>query len=105
MAAQEKAPEGVKLIAQHRRARFDYHVEDTVEAGLQLMGSEVKSLREGTANLADAYAVPKGADLILVRSARRDRQPGGRIRRAQGRGPDPGQCAHQRLWTGEGVRS
>ena len=63
---QEKVPEGVKLIAQHRRARFDYHVEDTVEAGLQLMGSEVKSLREGTANLADAYAVPKGPDLVLV---------------------------------------
>src|SRR5579871_3611153 len=66
MAAQEKAPEGVKLIAQHRRARFDYHVEDTVEAGLQLMGSEVKSLREGTASLTDAYAVPKGQELYLL---------------------------------------
>ncbi|MFL5322381.1 MAG: SsrA-binding protein SmpB [Myxococcaceae bacterium] len=55
----------VKVVAQHRRAKFDYTVEDKVEAGLQLMGSEVKSLREGTANLNDAYAMPKGTDLYL----------------------------------------
>src|SRR4051794_38084054 len=57
--------EAVKVIAQHRRAKFDYTVEDKVEAGLALLGSEVKSLREGTANLNDAYALPKGQDLYL----------------------------------------
>ena len=54
------------MIAEHRRAKFDYHVEDTVEAGLALLGSEVKSLRAGTANLNDSYAVPKGPDLFLL---------------------------------------
>src|SRR5215211_1097868 len=57
---------GIRVIAENRRARFDYTVEDTVEAGLQLMGSEVKSLREGTANLSDAYALPKGPELFLL---------------------------------------
>jgi len=65
MAAPKKE-EGIHLIAQHKRARFDYHVEDTVEAGLALMGSEVKSLRDGKANLSDAYALPKGDELFLV---------------------------------------
>jgi SsrA-binding protein len=58
--------DGIRVIAENRRARFDYTVEDTLEAGLQLTGSEVKSLREGTANLSDAYALPKGPDLFLM---------------------------------------
>lgn len=57
--------EGRKVITENRKARFTYHVEDTVEAGVMLLGSEVKSLREGTANLSDAYAAPKGAELYL----------------------------------------
>ncbi|XXF76402.1 SsrA-binding protein SmpB [Myxococcaceae bacterium GXIMD 01537] len=57
---------GVKLIAENRRARFDYSVDDKLEAGLELMGSEVKALREGTANLADAYALPKNGELFLL---------------------------------------
>jgi SsrA-binding protein len=57
---------GVKVIAENRRARFDYAVEDKLEAGLELLGSEVKSLRDGTANLADAYALPKGGELYLL---------------------------------------
>jgi SsrA-binding protein len=57
---------GVKVIAENRRARFDYAVEDKLEAGLELLGSEVKSLRDGTANLADAYALPKGSELYLL---------------------------------------
>ncbi len=60
------AKEVVKLVTENRRARFDYIVEDKLEAGLQLMGSEVKSLREGTANLSDAYAAQKGSELWLV---------------------------------------
>ena len=47
---------GRKLIAQNRRARHDYHVEETVEAGLVLSGTEVKSLRAGRATLTDGFA-------------------------------------------------
>ncbi|MCA2225494.1 SsrA-binding protein SmpB [Nonomuraea aurantiaca] len=47
---------GRKVVAQNKRARHDYHVEDTFEAGLVLQGTEVKSLREGRASLSDGYA-------------------------------------------------
>jgi len=47
--------QGRKLIAQNRKARHDYHIEDTYEAGLVLMGTEVKSLRAGHANLVDGF--------------------------------------------------
>jgi SsrA-binding protein len=46
---------GRKLIAQNRKARHDYHIEDTYEAGLVLMGTEVKSLRAGRASLVDGF--------------------------------------------------
>jgi SsrA-binding protein len=48
--------QGRKLIAQNKKARHDYHVEDTWEAGLVLMGTEVKSLRQGRATLGDGFA-------------------------------------------------
>lgn len=55
-----------KDIAVNRRARHDYHVDETVEAGLVLVGSEVKSLREGKANLSDSYArIDKGEAWLL----------------------------------------
>ncbi|MGZ8364571.1 MAG: SsrA-binding protein, partial [Caulobacteraceae bacterium] len=49
-----------KLIAENRRARFDYFIEDTIEAGLVLTGTEVKSLRLGRANIAESYAAAEG---------------------------------------------
>ena len=49
------ADKGRKVIASNRRARHDYHIEDVVEAGLVLTGTEVKSLREGRASLADGF--------------------------------------------------
>jgi len=55
-----------KLIAQNRKARYEYHIEDTYEAGLVLMGTEVKSCRAGKANLADAYAVVKDGEAWLL---------------------------------------
>lgn len=55
----------IKLISDNRRARFDYTVDETLEAGLELLGSEVKALREGTASLSDAYAQPHGQELFL----------------------------------------
>ncbi len=62
----DKAEPGLKLVAQNRRARFDYSIEDAWEAGLALTGSEVKSLRDGNVNLSDAYAQPRGDELFLV---------------------------------------
>ncbi len=61
-----KPADGEKIVATNRRARFDYSIEDSWEAGLALTGSEVKSLREGNVNLSDAYAMPKGDELFLV---------------------------------------
>src|SRR5512141_3392326 len=62
----QKATDGEKVVATNRRARFDYQIEDSWEAGLVLTGSEVKSLREGNVNLSDAYAQPRGDELFLV---------------------------------------
>jgi SsrA-binding protein len=55
-----------KLIAENRRARFDYFLEQTFEAGLALTGSEVKSLRNGRANIAESYAAVEGDEIVLV---------------------------------------
>ena len=54
------------LIAENRRARFDYFLEDKVEAGLVLTGTEVKSLRMGKANIAEAYASVEGGGIMLI---------------------------------------
>ena len=63
MSKQEPAR---KLIAENRRARFDYFLEDSLEAGLVLTGSEVKSLRLGRANIAESYAAVQGREIELV---------------------------------------
>ena len=60
-----RGKEGVKIIAQNRKARHDYFIEDTVEAGIALIGTEVKSLRLGRANLGDAYAEITGGEVFL----------------------------------------
>ena len=57
--------DGVKVVAQNRRARFDYAIEERIEAGLVLTGSEVKSLRESNVALSDSYAAMRGDDLWL----------------------------------------
>jgi SsrA-binding protein len=56
---------GRVLVAQNRRARHDYHIEDTFEAGLVLTGTEVKSLREGRASLVDGYAAVSDGEVWL----------------------------------------
>ncbi|HJR45727.1 MAG TPA: SsrA-binding protein SmpB [Actinomycetota bacterium] len=58
--------EGTKLITQNRKARHDYLIEDTIEAGLALVGTEVKSCREGKANLTDAYAAVQDGEIWLM---------------------------------------
>ena len=55
-----------KLIAENRRARFDFAIEDDIEAGIILMGSEVKSLRQGGSNLGESYASVEGGELWLI---------------------------------------
>jgi SsrA-binding protein len=55
-----------KLIAQNRKARYNYSIEETVEAGLALVGTEVKACRQGNANLADAYAAVKDGEVWLI---------------------------------------
>ena len=55
-----------KLIAENRRARYDYFLDDTVEAGLVLTGTEVKSLRNGRANIAESYAAVEGREIVLI---------------------------------------
>jgi len=55
-----------KLIAENRRARFDYFLDETLEAGLQLTGTEVKALREGRANIAESYVGVEGRELALI---------------------------------------
>ena len=57
--------DGVKVVAKNRRAVFDYAIEERIEAGLVLTGSEVKSLREGNVALSDSYAAMRGDDLWL----------------------------------------
>ena len=56
----------MKLIAENRRARFDYFLEETVEAGLVLTGTEVKALRLGRANIAESYASAEGREFMLI---------------------------------------
>jgi SsrA-binding protein len=57
---------GEKLICQNKKARHNYSIEDTYEAGIALMGTEVKSLREGRANLGDSYGKIKNGEVFLV---------------------------------------
>jgi SsrA-binding protein len=54
-----------KPIASNRRARHEYEILDSMEAGIALRGPEVKSLREGRANLSDAYAIVRGGEVFL----------------------------------------
>lgn len=66
--AKVKSDPNYKVIAENRRARFDYAIEDDVECGLMLEGSEVKSLRLGGANIAESYAAVEDGELWLVNS-------------------------------------
>ncbi len=57
---------GTKLIAQNRKAHHDYFIEETLECGMELCGTEVKSIRKGACNLRDSYAQVKNGELFLV---------------------------------------
>jgi SsrA-binding protein len=62
----KKKDDGQRVVADNRKARHLYFIESTLEAGLQLMGSEVKSLRTGKANIAESYAQAKDGEIFLV---------------------------------------
>jgi len=55
----------IKIIAKNRKAYHDYHIEETFEAGISLVGTEVKSLREGRANLKESYVIIKNNEAFL----------------------------------------
>jgi SsrA-binding protein len=62
----EKKPRPFKIIAENRKARFNYEIGEVVEAGIALSGTEVKSLRQGRATIAESYADAKGGEIWLV---------------------------------------
>lgn len=66
MAKPQEQPKEIQSIARNKRARHDYIILETWEAGLVLSGTEVKSLREGKANLTDAYGIVKGGEVYLL---------------------------------------
>ena len=57
---------GIKIICENRKARFNYEIMERFEAGLVLLGTEVKSLRAGQAHLGDAYATLRGSEVFLL---------------------------------------
>lgn len=62
----EKKHDNYKVVAENRRARFEYRVEDTYEAGIALTGTEVKSLRSGQSNIAESYASAENGGIFLI---------------------------------------
>jgi SsrA-binding protein len=62
----KKKDDGTKIIADNRKARFAYAIEDSLEAGIMLVGSEVKSLRGGKSTISESYAQAKDGELFLV---------------------------------------
>lgn len=62
----EKKPSGEKLVASNKKAYHDYSVLEKLEAGIVLLGTEVKSIREGRINLKDSYAMIKGGEAFLL---------------------------------------
>lgn len=56
----------MKIVCQNKKAYHDYFIEESIEAGIQLLGTEVKSLREGKANLKDSYVIIKDSEVFLL---------------------------------------
>ncbi len=57
--------EGIKVVSQNKKARHDYFIEQTIEAGIVLSGTEVKSIRQGKVNLKDSYAMIQNGEVML----------------------------------------
>jgi SsrA-binding protein len=66
--ADKKSARALKVVADNRKARFNYHIGEVFEAGIALTGSEVKSLRSGKATIAESYADARGGEIWLINS-------------------------------------
>ena len=76
-------PEGnARVVAHNRKARFNYAIGETLEAGIALTGTEVKSLRQGKATIAESYADSRGGEIWLVNSNIPEYLQGGRLNHA-----------------------
>ena len=64
----KKPTDGLKIITINRKASFNYFFKDTIEAGIVLKGSEIKSIRLGKVNIADSYAIEKNGEIYLINS-------------------------------------
>ena len=64
----KKTNPGLKIICLNRKASFNYFLENFLEAGIVLKGSEIKSIREGKVNIADSYAIEKNGEIVLINS-------------------------------------
>jgi SsrA-binding protein len=74
------APESDRIsVARNKRARFDYHLLETFEAGIALTGTEVKSLRDGKASIADAYGIVRDGEIFLLNSHIQPYEKGGYV--------------------------
>ena len=62
----EKKEPPIKVIAENRKARFNFAIEDTLEVGIALTGTEVKSIRNGKSTIAESYADPKNGEIWLI---------------------------------------
>lgn len=85
MAAKKDA--GRKIVAENRKARFEYFVTDTYEAGIELKGTEVKSLRKGQANIAESYAAVEDGGLVLINAYIPEYQDAGKFFQHEPRRP------------------
>jgi len=65
-AAQDEREKARRVIAENRKARHDYHILETWEAGIALLGTEVKAIREGRVNLRDSYARPENGEIWMM---------------------------------------
>lgn len=74
-----KKDDGRRIVAENRQARFEYFITDTFEAGLQLTGTEVKSLRRGQANIAESYASAEDGGVWLINAYIPEYQGAGRF--------------------------
>lgn len=63
-----EAPFAGRIVAENRRARYEYFIDETIQAGIALQGTEVKAMREGRANIAESYASVERGELWLVNS-------------------------------------
>ncbi len=79
MKPKDDAKDATQTVARNKRARFDYHILETFEAGLVLRGTEVKSLRDGKVSIADAYGIVRDGEVFLLNAHIQPYERGGYV--------------------------